>query len=182
MKQKSKDNTMHTQPASCRYFGFLKGGAYEVPKLMEVSVRHEWVIKPFLADEYTTYSIPLYASKVQAGFPSPADDYVECSLDLNQALIRHPSATFILIAAGESMIDAGIHPGDKLIVDRSVEAVDGKIVIAALEGELTVKRLLRKANRVQLLPANPKFKSIDITEDSEMVIWGVVMHIIHTPS
>ncbi|EHL30553.1 hypothetical protein LDG_7505 [Legionella drancourtii LLAP12] len=103
-------------------------------------------------------------------------------MDLNQALIRHPSATFILIAAGESMIDAGIHPGDKLIVDRSVEAVDGKIVIAALEGELTVKRLSRKANRVQLLPANPKFKSIDITEDSEMVIWGVVMNIIHTPS
>jgi DNA polymerase V len=182
MKQKSKDNTMHTQPAPCRYFGFLEGGTCELPQLKSIFVQREWVIKSFLTDEYTTYSIPLYASKVQAGFPSPADDYVACSLDLNQALIRHPSATFILIAIGESMIDAGIHPGDKPIVDRSVEAVDGKIVIAALDGELTVKRLSRKANRVQLLPANPKFKPIDSTEDSEMMIWGVVMHIIHTPS
>lgn len=154
----------------------------ELPKRSNLPVSREWVIKPFLADEYTSYSIPLYASKVQAGFPSPADDYVECSLDLNKELIRHPSATFILIAAGDSMIDAGIHPGDKLIVDRSVEAVDGKIVIAALAGELTVKRLSRRGNRVQLLPANPKFKPIDISEESELVIWGVVMHIIHTPS
>ncbi|STX55667.1 SOS (error prone) mutagenesis protein UmuD (RumA) [Legionella beliardensis] len=121
----------------------------------------------------------LYSSKVAAGFPSPADDYLELSLDLNEYLIKHPAATFIVRAQGDSMRDAGIHNGDLLIVDRSIEATHDKIVIAALNGELTVKRLFRKDGAVRLIPANNTYSPIDITEDVELVIWGVVTHIIH---
>lgn len=127
-------------------------------------------------------ALPLYSSKVQAGFPSPADDYIERYLDLNSEFIKHPSATFLLKATGESMIDAGIFPDDVLLVDKSITPVDGSIVIAALDGELTVKRLSCSNNCVQLLPANPKFQPIDITEDQDMVIWGVVTLVLHKPS
>lgn len=126
-------------------------------------------------------SLPLYSSKVQAGFPSPADDYIERYLDLNSEYIKHPSSTFLLKATGESMIEAGIFPDDVLLVDKSLTPVDGSIVIAALNGELTVKRLSCVNTRVQLLPANPNFKPIDITEDQEMVIWGVVTLVLHKP-
>lgn len=135
-----------------------------------------------LLTERTPLTLPLYSSKIQAGFPSPADDYIERYLDLNQQLIQHPAATFILIATGESMTGAGIHPGDMLLVDKSIEATDGTIVIAALDGELTVKRLSKKANRVQLLPENPAFNPIDITEEQDLHIWGVVTYVIHKPS
>jgi DNA polymerase V len=128
-----------------------------------------------------TNLLPLYASKVQAGFPSPADDYIERYLDLNSEYIKHPAATFLVTATGDSMIDAGISSGDVLIVDKSLEAVDGAIVIAAVDGELTVKRLSRKNDRVQLLPANPKYHPIDITDEQDMVIWGVVTLVLHKP-
>lgn len=125
--------------------------------------------------------IPLYISKVPAGFPSPGDDYIEKYLDLNQQLIKHPAATFVVIASGDSMTGAGIRSGDLLIVDKSLEAKHGKIVIAAIDGELTVKRLSKVGQRLQLLPANPAYKPIDITDTHELVIWGVVVHVIHTP-
>jgi DNA polymerase V len=125
--------------------------------------------------------LPLYSSKVQAGFPSPADDYIERYLDLNAQYIQHPAATFLVTATGESMRDVGIFDGDVLLVDKSLEATDGAIVIAALNGELTVKRLSCQKGRVQLLPANPHFKPIDITEEQEVVIWGVVTLVLHKP-
>jgi DNA polymerase V len=128
------------------------------------------------------YQLPVFSSKVQAGFPSPADDYIEGYLDLNSKFIRHPSSTFVLQATGDSMIEAGIFSGDWLLVDRSIEATDGRIVIAAVNGELTVKRLSSKQGTVQLLPANPKFKPIDISDGSEMVIWGVVTLVLHEPA
>ncbi|KGP62590.1 DNA polymerase V [Legionella norrlandica] len=128
------------------------------------------------------YQLPVFASKIQAGFPSPADDYIEGYLDLNTQFIKHPSSTFILQATGDSMVDAGIFSGDWLLVDRSIEPSDGSIVIAAVNGELTVKRLSKKGGRVQLLPANPQFKPIDITQECEMVIWGVVTLVLHEPS
>ncbi|HAT1815729.1 TPA: translesion error-prone DNA polymerase V autoproteolytic subunit [Legionella pneumophila] len=128
---------------------------------------------------HESYQLPVFASKIQAGFPSPADDYIEGYLDLNTKFIKHPSSTFVLQATGESMVDAGIFSSDWLLVDRSIEPSDGRIVIAAVNGELTVKRLSKKGGRVQLLPANPKFQPIDITEDSEMVIWGVVTLVLH---
>lgn len=126
-----------------------------------------------------THQLPIFASKVQAGFPSPADDYIEGYLDLNSKFIKRPAATFVLQATGESMLGAGIFPGDWLLVDRSMTPTDGRVVIAAVDGELTVKRLSKKGNQIQLLPANPNFPPIDITEDSDMVIWGVVTLVLH---
>ena len=125
---------------------------------------------------------PLYASRVRAGFPSPADDYIESYLDLNAHLIKHPASTFFLTASGDSMTGAGIQSGDMLIVDKSLTATHGKIVIAAIDGELTVKRLSCMANRVQLLPENTNYPPIDITDAHELVIWGVVTHVIHVAS
>lgn len=133
----------------------------------------------FLNNTPTALAIPLYASKVRAGFPSPADDYIEAHLDLNNHLIKHPSATFFVIASGESMTEAGIHTGDLLIVDRSIEPTHGKIVIAALDGELTVKRLWRENHTLRLLPAHQDYPPIEITDEKHLVIWGVVTHIIH---
>lgn len=138
-------------------------------------------IYAFLSNDSAVSSIPLYSSKVQAGFPSPADDYIERYLDLNAEYIKHPSSTFLVTATGESMRDAGIFDGDVLLVDKSLEATDGAIVIAALNGELTVKRLSRQKGRVQLIPANPKFPPIEITEELDVVIWGVVTLVLHRP-
>ena len=133
----------------------------------------------FLETGSTTYEIPLYSNAVSAGFPSPTDDNIEQKLDLNTHLIKHPAATFFVKAVGESMIHAGIQSGDMLVVDRSLEATHGKIVIAAINGELTVKRLSRQQGRVQLLAENPAYKAIDISSEQELVIWGVVTHVIH---
>ncbi|TAL65038.1 MAG: translesion error-prone DNA polymerase V autoproteolytic subunit, partial [Legionella sp.] len=116
---------------------------------------------------------------VRAGFPSPADDYIETMLDLNEYLIKHPAATFFVRASGDSMINAGIHSGDILIVDRSLEATNGRIVIAALNGELTVKRLIRHNGQVKLAAENPNFPTLDITDEYDVVIWGVVTSVIH---
>jgi DNA polymerase V len=124
-------------------------------------------------------TLPLFAGKVAAGFPSPADDYVEKSLDLNELLVQKPAATFFVRAQGESMLGAGIHPNDILVVDRSIEPVPGKIVICALNGELTVKRLERDNEQWQLKAENPAYPDIPIYAELELVIWGVVTHVIH---
>ena len=123
--------------------------------------------------------LPPYLAPVEAGFPSPAEDYLDRRLDLHQHLVRNEAATFFLRAHGESMLGAGIHDGDLLIVDRSVEAVHRKVVIAALDGELTVKRLLHREGRVFLAPENPQFEPIDITESEFVHIWGVVTYVVH---
>lgn len=125
------------------------------------------------------YELPLFTSAVQAGFPSPADDYMEGKLDLNKHLIKHPTATFFVRAAGESMIKVGIHHGDILIVDRSLEAKHGKIIIAAVDGELTVKRLYKSSKGTYLMPENDQYKPIKITDINDVVIWGVVTNVLH---
>ena len=101
-------------------------------------------------------SLPIYSNKVTAGFPSPADDHIEGKLDLNTHLIKHPSATFFVKATGDSMIGAGIHEGDILVVDRSLEPRNGKIIIAAIDGSLTVKRLVKNGKSTILSPENNK--------------------------
>ena len=123
--------------------------------------------------------LPLYLAPVEAGFPSPAEDYLDRRLDLHQHLVRNEEATFFLRAHGESMLGAGIHDGDLLIVDRSIDTAHRKVVIAALDGELTVKRLLRREGRVLLAPENPQFEPIDITESEFVHIWGVVTYVVH---
>ena len=125
------------------------------------------------------YKLPLYASTVQAGFPSPADDYIEQQLDLNQHLIKHPTATFFVRAAGNSMVGAGIHSGDILIVDRSLNPKSGKIVIAAIDGQLTVKRLKKSSQGTYLVPENDEFDPIKIEENNDVIIWGVVTNVLH---
>ncbi|MCD4795946.1 MAG: translesion error-prone DNA polymerase V autoproteolytic subunit [Candidatus Cloacimonetes bacterium] len=122
---------------------------------------------------------PLIGTDVPAGFPSPAQDYIEENLDLNEFLIEHPTATYFVKVEGYSMIDAGIHPGDILIVDRSLEPLHKKIVIAIVDGELTVKRLLSEKKKWYLAPDNPEFESIEITGDMSFKIWGVVTYAIH---
>ncbi len=131
------------------------------------------------ADYPSSLRLPLFACAVQAGFPSPADDYMEGKIDLNKHLIRHPTATFFLRATGHSMIKAGIHPGDILVVDRSLEPRHGKIVIAALDGQLTVKRLHKSTKGTFLMPENDEFKPIKIEEGNDVVIWGVVTTVLH---
>ncbi len=122
---------------------------------------------------------PSFTSSVSAGFPSPADDYVEKNLDLNEMMINHPAATFYVRVEGDSMQDAGIQSGDLLVVDRSLEAVDGKIVVAILNGEFTVKRIEIRGNRVRLLPENVLYSPIEISADSDFQVWGIVTYVIH---
>lgn len=114
-----------------------------------------------------------------AGFPNPADDFVEGSLDLNDYLIKHPAATFFVRVAGMSMRGAGILPNDLLIVDRAVEPYDRAIVVAILDGEFTLKRLRKRAGRVELIPENKSYKPILVTEESDFQVWGVVTYVIH---
>jgi DNA polymerase V len=123
---------------------------------------------------------PLFCTRISAGFPSPADDYIENALDLNEHLIKHPAATFFVRVAGDSMTGAGINSGDILIVDRSVTAVNRSIIVAVLNGEFTVKRLVKRGSALQLFPENPAYDPIEITKGSEFEVWGVVMHVIHT--
>ncbi|BBP45224.1 SOS (error prone) mutagenesis protein UmuD (RumA) [Thiosulfatimonas sediminis] len=129
--------------------------------------------------EEATTTLPLYSHKVAAGFPSPADDYIEARLDLNEKLAPNFNSTFLLKVQGESMRDAGIFDGDILVVDRSITPRSGKIVIAALDGELTVKRLAIRQDGTYLLPENPDFPEIPVHSESDMVIWGVVTSCIH---
>lgn len=124
--------------------------------------------------------LAFFTSRVEAGFPSPADDYLEGALDLNEHLIRHPAATFFLRVSGDSMTGAGIYPGDILIVDRSLPPADGRIVIAVVDGELTVKRLHRRRGRIRLVPENPRYPTIEITAEQDLRVWGVVVHAVHS--
>ncbi len=122
----------------------------------------------------------LFMVAVSAGFPSPAEDYIEGRLDLNEYLIKHPAATFFVRAAGDSMIDAGIHSGDILIVDRAIEPVDKNVVIAVVDGELTVKRILKSKNKFLLMPDNRHYEPVEVTEEMGVEIWGVVTNVIHS--
>jgi len=124
--------------------------------------------------------LSLYSSTVAAGFPSPADDHIESKLDLNDYLVKHPSATFFVRVTGNSMINAGIHNNDILIVDRSIEARHGKIIIATIDGQMTVKRLYQRSGKTILMPENKDFKPIEIIDFTDAMIWGVVTNVIHS--
>jgi len=123
--------------------------------------------------------IKFFDESVQAGFPSPAEDYMDLDLNLNEYLVKHPSATFCVRAVGDSMQNAGIQSGDVMVVDRSLEAKNKSIVLAVIDGEFTVKRLQIKSKTIYLLPENDTFSPIEITEEMNFQIWGVVTHIIH---
>lgn len=133
----------------------------------------------YAPDLSTRYALPVFLGRLPAGFPSPADDYIEGKLDLNRHLIKHPAATFFVRVTGDSMIGAGIHSGDLLVVDRSLDAVDGHVIVAALDGELTVKRLFKRGGLLRLLPANAEYQPIEILTQQTFEIFGVVTNVIH---
>ena len=122
---------------------------------------------------------PLFLDSVSAGFPSPATDYLENKLDLNEHLVKHPAATFIVKTSGSSMINADIYSGDLLIVDRSLTPRNNNIVIASIFGDLTVKKIKKKDKSFFLVSANEDYPSIEVKEEMECFIWGVVTYIIH---
>ncbi len=125
--------------------------------------------------EEKKHETPLFSSRPAAGFPAPGDDLVEKPLDLNDLLIDNPTATFFVRVAGDSMEGAGIFDGDVLVVDRSVEANDGRIVVAAVFGELVVKRLRKYQSHAELVSENDAYKPINISDVDDVYIWGVVI-------
>ena len=133
----------------------------------------------YMPDLSTKYRQSLFEAKVSAGFPSPAADYEEDKLDLNKYLIKHPAATFFVRAIGDSMVGAGIHCGDLLVVDRSLEPRDKSVVIAVIDGELTVKRIRIKKKKFTLEPENENYSVQEINEDTDFQVWGVVTNVIH---
>lgn len=137
------------------------------------------VCEIYRPDRLRRYRVPLYMIPVSAGFPSPAEDYLEGKLDLNQLLIKHPAATFFVRVTGDSMIDAGIHPGDLLVVDRALEATDGRVVIAVVDSELTVKRICQKQDQLFLVPENKDYRPLRVKEAMDFRVWGVVTNVIH---
>ncbi|MBF0216932.1 MAG: translesion error-prone DNA polymerase V autoproteolytic subunit [Candidatus Omnitrophica bacterium] len=123
--------------------------------------------------------LPFYTDRISAGFPSPAEDHIEKKLDLNELVIKHPSASYFVKVTGDSMKNSGINDGDVLVVDKSLSAVDNDIVIAVLNGELTVKRVKRSRKDLFLVPENPEFEPIKITPEMDLIVWGVVTAVIH---
>jgi len=123
--------------------------------------------------------LPLFLSRISAGFPSPADDYMEGTLSLDGHFVTRPEATFFLRVQGDSMVGVGIHDGDLLIVDKSLEPRHGSIVIAEVHGELTVKKLYRKNGEIALLAENPAYRAIPVSEESQLAVWGVVTSVVH---
>ena len=133
----------------------------------------------YMPDLSTKYRPSLFEGKVSAGFPSPAADYEEDKLDLNRYLIKNPAATFFVRVTGDSMTGAGIYSGDLLVVDRSLEPRDKSVVIAVIDGELTVKRIRIGNKKITLEPENENYSVQQITEDTDFQVWGVVTNVIH---
>ncbi|WP_300725423.1 LexA family transcriptional regulator [uncultured Bacteroides sp.] len=129
--------------------------------------------------DLSTHLELLFADQgVRAGFPSPAQDYLSDSLDLNKELIRHPATTFYAKAVGDSMIGFGISDGDLLVIDKGIDPVDGDIVVAFIDGEFTLKRIRKDENEdcVWLVPGNPEYEPIKVTEENNFIIWGVLTY------
>ncbi len=129
-------------------------------------------------EESSDLELQLFDSRIQAGFPSPAQGSFADSVDLNHELINNPAATFCARVIGDSMIDSGINEGDMLIIDRSIEPQDGDIAVCFIDGDFTVKRILIKDNEMSLVPANRRYPVIRVPKESNFVVWGVVSHII----
>jgi DNA polymerase V len=135
------------------------------------------ILKP---ERLLAYNIPFFLESVSAGFPSPADDYMEGKLDLNELLVKNPPATFFVRVTGDSMTGAGIHSGDILVVDKSIDPKNSSIIIAVINGELMVKRLVYKGCELWLYPENPNYKPVKVTDGMDFDVWGVVRSVIHS--
>ncbi|MBI4648840.1 MAG: translesion error-prone DNA polymerase V autoproteolytic subunit [Bacteroidia bacterium] len=133
----------------------------------------------YSADVSTSLEIPLTKNKISAGFPSPADDYIELKLDLNKELITNPNATFYARVRGNSMTDAGINDGDILVIDKSRTPKNNSIAVCFIDGEFTVKKIKLDKKVCYLISANPQYKPIKVTEENDFIIWGIVTYVIH---
>lgn len=122
--------------------------------------------------------LPYADGGVHAGFPSPAQDYIEKCIDLNKELVKHPATTFYAKVVGNSMIGDDINDGDILVIDRSIEPYNNSVVVCYVDGDFTLKRIRKDKNSVMLMPSNDKYKPIVVTEDNDFVVWGVVTYII----
>lgn len=122
--------------------------------------------------------LPNVGSQIVAGFPSPAEDYLEATMDLNKALIKHPASTFYGRVKGMSMIDAGVNDGDLLIIDKSLQYKNNALAVCFINGEFTLKRIKAEGGALFLVPANEDFKPIEVKEDDEFTVWGIVTYIV----
>lgn len=136
------------------------------------------IIDIFSADTETEIELPYVDDGISAGFPSPALDFVDLTIDLNRHLIKNPSATFYGRVKGDSLKNAGICNGDLLIIDRSLEPANGKIAVCYIDGEFTAKRVKISKKEILLIPENENYQPIRVTEDSNFLIWGIVTHVI----
>ncbi|MEI8186083.1 MAG: translesion error-prone DNA polymerase V autoproteolytic subunit [Chlorobiaceae bacterium] len=149
---------------------------------MRLTRIHAGPVLDFYTPDFSTQlELPLAAGAISAGFPSPAEEYIELAIDLNKELIKHPAATFYARVKGSSMIDAGIADGDLLIIDKALEPKDGDIAVCFIDGEFTLKRLALKEDGLYLMPANAEFKPIRITEENDFLVWGMLAYIVHKP-
>ncbi|WP_159021472.1 LexA family transcriptional regulator [Formosa sp. L2A11] len=145
-----------------------------------MQIRKLYQIKPltFFIPEYNSAIELPFVNGISAGFPSPADDFLDINIDLNKHLIKNPSTTFYGKVSGNSMIDAGINDGDLLIIDKGLEVKDNKIVVCFIDGEFTVKRIKIEKDCIWLIAENKAYKPILVTENNEFVIWGIVINVI----
>ena len=148
---------------------------------MKLKNLHNTKVFDFYAPDYSTeLELPFVDVGISAGFPSPADDFLELTIDLNKHLIKHKDSTFFAKVKGHSMKNAGIFDGDLLIIDKSLAPQDGKIAICQIDGEFTVKRIKIENEVVWLIAENEDYKPIKVTEENELMIWGIVIHSIKT--
>lgn len=148
---------------------------------MKLKNLHNTKVFDFYAPDYSTeLELPYVDVGISAGFPSPADDFIELTIDLNRELIKHKDSTFFAKVKGNSMKNAGIFDGDLLIIDKSLAPQDGKIAICQIDGDFTVKRIKKENDVVWLIAENEDYKPIKVTEENELMIWGIVIHSIKT--
>jgi DNA polymerase V len=146
-------------------------------KQIELGTTVQSIFRP---ERKTKVSLPLFLNPVAAGLPTLTEDFVDDNIDLNRHLVKHPDTTYLVRVIGESMKDAGIHPNDMLIVDSSLEVTNGQVVIAVVNGDLTVKRIRKDRDKLWLMPENEDFSPIEIDEHTDFHIWGVVTNVIHS--
>lgn len=140
----------------------------------KTTIKNIWAFK-----KGSEQKLPFFLSTISAGFPSPADDYIDKRLDLNDLLIKHQNATYYVEVAGDSMKDAGINNGDILIVDKALNPKNNSVIIALLDGEFTVKRIMKKKEKTFLMPENNSYDPIEITNSDNFAVWGVVTYVVH---
>ncbi len=143
-----------------------------------IPVKRGHVLDIYSAETAVSLALPYVDTGISAGFPSPADDFSYLSIDLNRELIKNKEATFFARVKGDSMKEAGLNDGDLLVIDRSLEPQDGKIAVCFIDGEFTVKRIKKEPHAVWLMPANENYKPIKVTEENQLIIWGIVTAVI----